>query len=186
MVPSQPDAGGCGRPGGDCPGGRGGTLRRLRPVPVAGCPARLRTEQETAQRLALNIALDRGFTGQEADDPSRRLLWLAQALTLARPDDASDAGGDSGQPLGLGGAGPSTPADPHGRRADHGGRLPPRRAGHRHGQPRWPGPALAGRRRDVGRPADDPHWPDPRRPIQPGWPAGADSQPRRDRPALER
>src|SRR5205823_10391039 len=50
--------------------------------------ARLRTERETAQRLALNIALNRGLTGQEADDPSRRLLWLAQALTLARPEDA--------------------------------------------------------------------------------------------------
>jgi WD40 repeat protein len=55
---------------------------------------RLRVEQEVAEgershaeRLALNMALERGVTGQEADDPARRLIWLAQALSLARADD---------------------------------------------------------------------------------------------------
>jgi hypothetical protein len=61
--------------------------------------ARLQTEQERsdrerqkAERLALDVALDRGLTGEEVDDPGRRLLWLAQALSLAPPDDALKQG----------------------------------------------------------------------------------------------
>src|SRR5262249_21758148 len=60
----------------------------------ARAAARIRIEQATAererhaaQRLALNMALDRGLTAREADDPAHRLLWLTEALNLASPKD---------------------------------------------------------------------------------------------------
>jgi eukaryotic-like serine/threonine-protein kinase len=57
---------------------------------------RLRTEQEAAdrerrkaERLALDMALDRGLARRDAEDPALKVLWLTQALALARPEDAS-------------------------------------------------------------------------------------------------
>jgi WD40 repeat protein len=55
----------------------------------ARAAARLRVEQETARQLALSIALDHGLPGQDRDDASHHLLWLVQALALARPDDTA-------------------------------------------------------------------------------------------------